>query len=92
MARKKRTAPGDNTAPAVLKAPASPPAVAVHYLIIPAPPAEVPPAGSAATDGERDNGSIPYYADCPYCLRATPHTLAQHTAAIMRQPGPRPQR
>lgn len=82
MARKKRSAPGDTTAPVR----------STGYTIVPAPPAEVPPAGSAATGGERDTGSIAHYGDCPYCLRATPHTLAQHTAAIMRQPGPRPQR
>lgn len=82
MARKKRSAPGDNTALAR----------STGYTTIPAPPAEVPPAGSAATGGERDTGSIAHYADCPYCMLATPHNLAQHTAAIMRQPGPRPQR
>lgn len=116
MPRKKRTAPGDNTAPAtddqakVFKlmskiaeslAPGEP--VQFHvsgnaettgYYIIPAPPVEQdPPAdGHAAPGGERDNGSIAQSGDCPYCLLATPHTLTQHTAAIMRQPGPRPQR
>lgn len=115
MARKKRTAPSDNTAPATdiekvthlmskiaeSIAPGEP--VQFHitgnaettgYYIIPAPAVEQsPPAGDhAASTGERDTGSITYYADCPYCLLAIPHNLAQHTAAIMRQAGPRPQR
>jgi hypothetical protein len=62
------------------------------YYMIPSPPEEAPPAGSAATGGEQAKSSIAQYEECPYCLFAMSHTLAQHTAAIMRQPGPRPQR
>ena len=95
MPRKKRTAPGDNTAPAfvVIQAPESLPEISLHYVIVPPPVEQAPPAdGHAATGGERHTGSIAHYEECPYCLLATPHTLTQHTAAIMRQPGARPQR
>jgi hypothetical protein len=64
------------------------------YVIVPAPPATQEPLAAvhAASGGERDNASIAHYEECPYCLLSQGHTLAQHTAAIMRQPGPRPQR
>jgi hypothetical protein len=82
--RKRNQAPGDNTAPATTG----------HYVIVPAPPVEQEPsaAGHAAPGGERPAASIAHYEECPYCMHALPHNLTQHTAAIMRQPGARPQR
>lgn len=62
------------------------------YYLVPAPEQDTTGADHAAFRAGCNNASITHYEDCPYCILAQSHTLAQHTAAIMRQPGPRPQR